>query len=179
MDITRFERHIARVGILKVLSRQLVTSSNTLRWLRRLGIVVAVLSVGLLLVGCPDSSGETVDPEDLIGTWRVITSGVTLTFESGSEGQVYVVRDPQGYYGYLLEAGSDLLVQGYWFVSGAALYLEDEAGPVACPATEDRFVIVMNSEKTILTLDHLGDECQNRATILADQVWRRLDSNGS
>lgn len=139
-------------------------------------LTVPVLAGMLLTVpSCSDSTGEAIEPGDLIGTWWVITSGVTLTFESNSKGPVYELRDPQGAYSHILEAGSDLLVQGHWSVAGTALYLDDETGPATCPSTSDRFVITMNDARTIMTLTHLGDECLLRASILADQAWQRRD----
>ncbi len=140
-------------------------------------LTVPVLA-GMLLTapGCADSTGKTVEPGDLIGTWWVITSGVTLSFESNSTGQVYELRDPQEAYSDILEEGSDLLVQGYWSVAGTALYLADETGPAFCNDVADRFVISMNNAKNIMTLDHLGsDECLRRASILADHAWQRRD----
>ena len=140
---------------------------------RRLPAATALAGALLLTLGCGDSTGETIEPGDLVGTWWVVTSGVTLTFAGGSEGQVYTLRDPQRVYSQLLEEGSDLLVQGYWSLAGSSLYLEDESGPVACPAVADRFVITMNAARTIMTLTYLGDECQLRALVLADHTWQR------
>ncbi len=141
-------------------------------------IVAALAGALLLVVGCKNSGSETYEPDSLIGTWEVVATGVTLTFESGSDGQVYKLRDPQGFYSNLLEGGSDLLVSGYWTMSGAFLFLDDETGPAACPSTSDRFVITMNDERTIMTLTHLGDECPLRADLLADHTWQ-LQPEGS
>lgn len=140
--------------------------------LRRIVPVAAITGLLLLLARCSDSNGDTIEPGDLVGTWRAAT-GVTLTFQSGSAGQGYDLRDPQGAYSDLHEGGDDLLAQGYWDVAGTSLTLIDEAGPVACPSSSDRFVILMNDAKTIMTLSHLGDECLLRASILADHTWQK------
>ncbi len=76
------------------------------------------------------------------------------------------------------DGGSDLLVQGFWLVSGQSLLFDDEVGPIACPIIDDRFVIDMNAGKTIMTLSHLGDDCLQRALILDDYPWQR-SSDGS
>jgi hypothetical protein len=149
--------------------------SRVMTLIRNLLTVPVLAGMLLTVPGCADSTGETIEPGDLIGTWWVIISGVTLTFESDSLGQVYELRDPQGAYSHILEAGNDLLVQGYWSVAGTALYLADETGPAFCNDVADRFVISMNNAKNIMTLDHLGgDECLLRASILAD-AWQRRD----
>ena len=108
-----------------------------------------------------------------MGSWSTVATGVVLTFESGQAGQQYHLRDPQGASGHLLEGGSDLLVQGFWLVSGRSLLFDDEVGPIACPSTDDRFVVTMNADKTIMTLSHLGDDCLQRALILEDYPWQR------
>ncbi|MFB0515630.1 MAG: hypothetical protein ACETWG_03390 [Candidatus Neomarinimicrobiota bacterium] len=140
---------------------------------RKVYLLVALTGLLFMVPRCGDSTSDTIDPDDLIGTWWNITSGVTLTFESETEGQVYEVRDPQGAYSHLLEGSDDLLVRGYWAVTGNSLSLADEIGPVACPSTTDRFVITMNQARTVMTLTHLGDECLLRASVLADHTWQR------
>ena len=137
-------------------------------------LLMVVLGAQLLvLASCGESTGETIAPGDLVGSWSLVATGVVLTFESGSAGQQYQLRDPQGAYGHLLEGGSDLLVRGFWLVSGHSLLFDDEAGPIACPIMDDRFVITMDAAKTIMTLSHLADDCLQRALILDDFAWRR------
>lgn len=133
-------------------------------------------SLLILVLHCADENGENINPDDLIGTWRVIATGVTLTFESGAEGQIYVMRDPQGHYSHLLNSGDDLLVQGYWYVSGSSLYLEDEVGPLSCPPNDDRFVVWLDKEKANMLLTHLGgDECADRTRALETYTWQRVN----
>lgn len=84
-----------------------------------------------------------------------------------------MVRDPQGVYSQLHQEGSDLLFQGYWYVRGSSLFLEDEAGPGACLLTTDQFIVIMNDEKTIMTLSHVSDECPVHDVVLADHAWQR------
>ncbi|MEE9161695.1 MAG: hypothetical protein V3U35_01870 [Candidatus Neomarinimicrobiota bacterium] len=135
--------------------------------------VLAVLACLSAAAGCEPSTDKTIEPADLLGQWSIVATGVTLTFEAGSAGQQYQLRDPQRAYDDLLDAASDLLNQGGWLVSRSTLFLEDDSGPVACPSTDDRFVITMNSAKTVMTLSHVGEECQQRALIMADYGWQR------
>ncbi|MFC1483535.1 hypothetical protein ACFL5M_03005 [Candidatus Neomarinimicrobiota bacterium] len=132
-----------------------------------------LVSLLIFSIQCAHNEGEDLNPDDLMGTWRVLSTGVTLVFESGNEGQVYSMRDPQGYYGY---PGDDLLVQGYWYVSGSSLYLEDEVGPLSCPPNDDRFVVLMDDNKSNMWLTHLGgDECADRTRALEDHTWQRVN----
>ncbi len=131
-----------------------------------------------MAAGCEPSTDTAIEPPDLLGQWSIVATGVTLTFEAGSSGQQYQLRDPQGSYGHLLDSASDLLVQGGWLVSGSTLFLQDDSGPVACSSTDDRFVITMNTAKTVMTLSQVGEECQQRALIMADYGWQR-DDGGS
>ena len=135
--------------------------------------VLAVLSYLWVSAGCESSADTAIKPTDLLGRWSIVASGVTLTFEAGPSGQQYQFRDPQRAYDDLLDAASDLLIQGGWLVSRGTLFLEDDGGPVACASTDDRFAITMNAAKTVMTLSHLGEQCQQRALIMADYGWRR------
>jgi hypothetical protein len=135
-----------------------------------------LVSLLIFAIHCADENGEDINPDDLIATWQVTATGVTLTFESGTEGQLYVMRDPQGYYSQLLNTGDDLLVQGSWYVSGSSLYLEDEVGPLSCPPNDDRFVVLMDSNKANMWLTHLGgDGCADRTRALEDHTWQRVN----
>jgi hypothetical protein len=137
---------------------------------------VILVSFIIFAIHCADENGEDINPDDLIATWQVSSTGVTLTFESGTEGQIYVMRDPQGYYSQLLNGSDDLLVQGYWFVSGSSLYLEDEVGPLSCPPNDDRFVVLMDDNKANMWLTHLGgDGCADRTHALEDHTWQRVN----
>ena len=137
-------------------------------------LLMAILAAQLLVIAsCAESTGETIAPGDLVGSWSLVATGVVLTFESGQAGQLYHLRDPQGAYGHLLEGGSDLLVRGFWRVHGQSLLFDDEAGPIACPILDDRFDITLYAGKTSMTLSHLGDDCLQRALILDDFLWRR------
>ena len=136
-------------------------------------LTVTLAAQLLVMASCAESTGETIAPGDLVGSWSLVATGVVLTFESGQAGQLYHLRDPQGAYGQWLEGGSDLLVRGFWRVLGQSLFFDDEAGPIACPILDDRFVITMNAGKTSMTLSHLGDDCLQRALILDDFLWRR------
>ena len=135
-----------------------------------------LLSLFLFAVHCADEDGDEINPDDLLGTWKVTTTGVTLTFASGSEGRTYIMRDPLRYYHQILNPGDDLLVQGYWYVSGSSLYLEDEAGPLACPPNDHRFVVLLDDDKANMWLTQLGgDECADRTRVLEDYTWQRVD----
>lgn len=135
-----------------------------------------LLSLLLFTIHCADENGDEINPDDLLGTWRVATTGVTLTFASGTEGRTYVMRDPLRYYHQILNPGDDLLVQGYWYVSGSSLYLEDEAGPLACPPNDHRFVVLLDDEKANMWLTQLGgDDCADRTRALEDYTWQRVD----
>ena len=148
------------------------TSPSSLSRLRRLPAALIVLCGSFLQLGCPDSNGDSIDPADLAGTWATST-GVTLAFNFGSGGQQHTVRDPQGVYSQLHQGGSDLLFQGYWYVRGSSLFLEDEDGPGACLLTTDQFIIIMNDEKTIMTLSHVSEECPVHDIVLSDHAWQR------
>ncbi|UCD36718.1 MAG: hypothetical protein JSW54_07690 [Fidelibacterota bacterium] len=137
------------------------------------GLVAASFSVLLLQANCDDSSRDAVEPDDLVGTWREATTGVTLTFNRDSGGQTYVAHDPQGAYSQIHEGGSDLLFQGFWMLTGSSLFLEDEAGPGSCPLDTDRYVVIMNGEKTSMVLTHVSDECEFHDLVLADRAWQR------
>jgi hypothetical protein len=132
-----------------------------------------LLSLFLFAVHCADEDGNEINPDDLLGTWRASVTGVTLTFASGTGGHTYVMRDPLGYF---ISGGDDLLVQGYWYVSGSSLYLEDEAGPLACPPNDHRFVVLLDDEKANMWLTQLGsDECADRTRALEDYAWQRVN----
>ena len=135
---------------------------------------LAMATGALLATGCSSSTGDPIASADLVGSWSIVATGVTLTLEAGATGQQYLLRDPQGAYSHLLDPGSDILAEGGWFISGSILIFVDDGGPVACASTSDRFVVTMNSAKTIMTLSHLGDECVQRALIIADYGWQRL-----
>ena len=135
---------------------------------------LALAAGALLATSCTSSTVEPIAAADLLGSWSIVATGVILTFEAGSTGQQYQLRDPQGAYSHLLNPGSDILAEGGWFTSRSTLIFLDDGGPVACAATSDRFVVTMNSAKTIMTLTHVGDECVQRSLILADYGWQRL-----
>ena len=144
-----------------------------------------VMSLGLALAAgaslatsCTGTTGESISSADLVGSWSIVATGVTLTFETGATGQQYYLRDLQGAYSQLLDPGSDILAEGGWLTSGSTLIFVDDGGPVACASTSDRFVVIMNSAKTIMTLSHVGDECVQRALIVADYGWQRLAEGG-
>ena len=146
--------------------------SYRLSRLRELPAILIVLCGLFLQLSCSDSNGDSVEPADLAGTW-VTSSGVTLAFDYGSGGQTHTVRDPQGVYSQLHQGGSDLLFQGYWYVRGSSLFLEDDDGPGACLLTTDQFIIIMNDEKTIMTLSHVSDACPVHDIVLSDHAWQR------
>lgn len=134
-----------------------------------------LLSLFLFASSCGDENGKDIDPSDLLGTWWEARDGLTLAFESDDDGQTYVMRDPRGIY---TSSGDDLLVCGYWYVSGSSLYLEDDAGPLECPPNNHRFVVWMNDEKTNMFLTHLGDDdCAERTDALEDRTWQRMNED--
>lgn len=139
----------------------------------------ALAGIFILSSGCSDTTGQSIEPSDLIGTWTGSPlEGVTnLTFKVVTGIPIYELRDPTGGIADKLGSSNDLLVQGKWSLSGRVLSLfDDEAGPLVCASLEDdRFEVSINDERTFMFLDHLGEECGARASYLATNYQRRPD----
>ena len=137
---------------------------------------VALAGALLLLLACSDTTGQSIEPSDLYGTWdgNPLGGRTNLTFKVVTGIFIYELRAEAGSFTEVLEGSSNLLVAGKWSLSGRVLSLfDDEAGsPYECPAF-DRFEVTINDAHTSMFLDHLGDECGARAPSLATSYQRR------
>ena len=137
---------------------------------------------GLFILGssCSDSTGQSIEPSDLYGTWvgTTLKGGTNLTFKVVTGIPIYEWRAEAGGFTDDLPGSSDLLVAGKWSLSGRVLSLfDDDAGlPYECPAL-DRFEVTMDDGRTWLLLDHLGDECGFRVPYLDNSYQRRPDGD--
>lgn len=142
---------------------------------------VALAGILILSSSCSDTTGQSIEPSDLYGTWvgTTLKGGTNLTFKVVTGIPIYEWRAEPGGFTDDLPGSSDLLVAGKWSLDGRVLSMfDDEAGfPYECPAL-DRFEVTMDDARTWLILDHLGDECGFRVPFL-ENSYQLQSGDGS
>lgn len=131
----------------------------------------------LATLACSDNNERIVEPDELYGTWLTNAAGGTasLTFRLAQGIPVYELKAVGGSFIEILDPGSDILVQGYWAVSGNILALfDDQAGPLRCPGI-DNYEITMSDDKTFMLLEHIGNQCASRAAIMDNSYQRQVE----
>ena len=117
-----------------------------------------VMSVMLLLVVL--SLGTATQAADFKkGTYSVTGGGAKWSIKFDDSNKVTVTRDGQ------------VLVEGTYKVTGDAMELTDEKGPMACGGDQKTGQYKWKLEEKKLTLTKVADACEGRANALTAQAW--------
>jgi hypothetical protein len=119
---------------------------------------VRVMSFALLLVIL--SLGAAARAADFKkGVYSVIGGGVKWSMKFDDSNKVTITRDGQ------------VLVEGTYKVTGDAIEVTDEKGPLACGGDQKTGKYKWKLEEKKLTLTKIEDDCAGRANALTSQTW--------